>query len=443
MTSVLHLTTEQISLGWLIGSQLDAFRATGYEVVTASASGVVVHPSRDASERFGAGEGPVTDHVMPAFGHDVDFTTDLRAASQLRTLLNEVKPDILHTHSRRPSALGRVVGRWSRIPIVVNTVHGPLKSGDNRLMERAASLGLERFAAGRSDAEFVHSEADFDALSSLGVSESRLHMLGYGIDIDSYTPSVARARAARCLRIRLAIPFRTPVVGIFGPLSWSRGYGEFFDVIKALRAKWSEDELGFVVGGERVRAADGGIDTPTIEHMASRYGVHFLDPANTAVTNTAVTNTASNGWGIVVDPSLLAAVDLVVEASHTDNVPSFAMAASAMGLPVVATDLPSNRQVVEHKLTGLIVRPRRSQQLTQAIERLVELPALRASLGRCGRAKAVREFDERNVIDKTLAVYRELLEAKHIDVPNQPLDRGRPWYEDSIDLIDRATHFVR
>ena len=272
----------------------------------------------------------------------------------------------------------------------------------------------------------MHIPEEFESLSAMCISESRLCLLGYGIDLGVFSPSADRSRAARCLRIRLGIPFRTPTVGIVAPMLWEHGYREFFQAVKELRKRFSKDDLAFVVSGQTQNHI-GGVDPATIDEMRSEFGVHFINsdqPLHGSSTNAE-------------QAAILASFDLVVQPLHHDARPVTAMQASAMGLPVVATRSSSRSYVVDHKETGLLVRARRPQQLTLAIERLVRDPALRNTLGSAGRAKAVAAFDQRVVIDRTLRVYRELLEAQGIPVPDEPLWGGVPWYADSIDLVDR------
>jgi glycosyltransferase involved in cell wall biosynthesis len=85
------------------------------------------------------------------------------------------------------------------------------------------------------------------------------------------------------------------------------------------------------------------------------------------------------------------------------------MEAAAMGVPVVATNVRGCRQVVDHGETGLLVPVRNSRALSQAVARLAANPDLRERLGNHGAEKARREFDQRTVIAKTLAVYEDLL----------------------------------
>jgi glycosyltransferase involved in cell wall biosynthesis len=106
---------------------------------------------------------------------------------------------------------------------------------------------------------------------------------------------------------------------------------------------------------------------------------------------------------------LYSIMDIFVLASYREGYPRAAMEASAMGCPVVATDIRGCRQVVEDGTTGLLVPPRDPASLARALTRLASDPARRRATGEAARAKAVRDFDDRQVIQRTLDVYERLL----------------------------------
>ena len=107
--------------------------------------------------------------------------------------------------------------------------------------------------------------------------------------------------------------------------------------------------------------------------------------------------------------ALFASVDVVVLPSYREGLPKSLIEAAACGLPLVTCDTPGCREVVSDDVDGLLVPVRDADALAAAIARLLDDAPLRARLGAAARAKALAEFDERIVIAKTLAVYRELL----------------------------------
>ena len=108
-------------------------------------------------------------------------------------------------------------------------------------------------------------------------------------------------------------------------------------------------------------------------------------------------------------PALLASVDTVVLPSYREGLPKGLIEAAACALPLVTTDVPGCREVVTDGVNGLLVPVRDAGALAQAIARLQDDPALASRLGAAARERALGEFDERIVIQRTLQVYRELL----------------------------------
>lgn len=93
--------------------------------------------------------------------------------------------------------------------------------------------------------------------------------------------------------------------------------------------------------------------------------------------------------------------DCVVLPSYREGVPRTLMEASAMGRPIVATDVPGCREVVENGVTGLLCEVKNADSLTQQMEQMLLLDhAARAEMGVAGRAKVAREFDENVVVER-------------------------------------------
>jgi glycosyltransferase involved in cell wall biosynthesis len=83
--------------------------------------------------------------------------------------------------------------------------------------------------------------------------------------------------------------------------------------------------------------------------------------------------------------------------------------AAAAGRPIVASDVPGCREVVDQGENGLLVPPGDPAALANALALLAENPALRHKMGAAGRLKAVNQFANNKVIAATLKVYSDLL----------------------------------
>ena len=152
---LVHVTTTDMSLELLLGPQLSAFVAAGYEVIGVSAPGRYV----DAIEARGIRHVPLrhaTRSMAPQ--HDV------AALVELRRLFRDLRPDIVHTHNPKPGVYGRIAARRRARAAIVNTVHGLYALPTDRLAKRAVVYGLERIAATASDAELVQNPEDVQTL---------------------------------------------------------------------------------------------------------------------------------------------------------------------------------------------------------------------------------------------------------------------------------------
>ncbi len=401
---LVHLTTTDVSLDWLLSPQLAAFREEGFEVTAVSAPG----PHVETIEAIGIRHVPVH-----AFTRRMDPRADLRAGRELSALLRRLDPHILHTHNPKPGVLGRLLGHRRGVPVVVNTVHGLYaQPGDSR-RRRAGVYAAEALAMRFSDMELVQNMEDMFTLRQLGAPRSKLLHLGNGIDLKRFRAGTgSRARGLR-LRRQLGIPASAFVVGMVARLVWEKGYAEYFGAIDDLR-RAGYDDIHFLVVGPHETGVQGAVDRDSLERMRAA-GVHVLG-SRTDVEN------------------VYAALDVFVLPSYREGVPRTAMEAQAMGVPVVATDVRGCRQVVDDGMTGLLVPPRQSRPLARAIAQLHDAPPTRRAMAQAAVRRAAVHFDQNRVIDRTLGVYRSQLRAAGFVTQPAPVINLR--YTDSISLVD-------
>lgn len=376
---VVHVTTTDISLALLLGPQLRAFAAAGYEIIGASAPG----PHVAEIESWGIEHRPLR-HATRAFAP----ARDIAAFGELRRLFRELRPDLVHTHNPKPGVYGRLAARATRVSAVVNTVHGLYALPEDRWAKRALVYSLERIAAACSDAELVQNPEDVETLARIGVARSKLHLLGNGIDLDRFDPEKVDDVRRADVRREMGVDADAVVCGVVGRLVWEKGYREVFDAAARLRTLAPAVRV-VVVGPSDLDKHDGLREADLAE--AREHGVVFL--------------------GLRSDmEAVYAAMDVYVLASYREGFPRSAMEAAAMGLPVVATDVRGCRQVVDDGQTGRLVPVRDAEAIAGAVAALAGDAGLRSTMGRAGLDKARREFDQRRVITLTLDVYTRLLD---------------------------------
>ncbi len=378
---LVHVTTSDISLSLLLGPQLLAFSHAGYEVFGASAAGPHVPELAAAGIRHL----PLRHATRSGAPHQ-----DLMAMAELHSLFRRMRPHIVHTHNPKPGIYGRLAAAAARVPVIVNTVHGLYALPHDTWSKRATVYGLERLAASCSHVELVQNEEDVDVLRRIGVADRKLRLLGNGIDLERFDPSRAESARVEAIRQQIGAGPDDVVCGAVGRLVWEKGYRELFDAFELVRAVAPRTHL-FVVGPADPSKRDAIPDAEL--ERARRNGVRILGFRRDVV-------------------DLYAAMDLFVLASHREGFPRSAMEASAMAVPIVATDIRGCRQVVNDGITGLLVPARQTETLAKAMVTLVGDSDRRKRMATAARRKALEEFDQRQIVSTTLEVYESLLATR-------------------------------
>ncbi len=387
---LVHVTTVDMSLVLLLGPQLRAFAEAGMEVIGVSAPG----PFVSQLESWGIRHEPLHHATRSAA-----VGQDALALVELWRLFRRLNPDIVHTHNPKPGVYGRVAARAAGVPGVVNTVHGLYASPEDRLDRRAVVYALERAVSLCSGAELVQNPEDLAVLARLGVPHRKLVLLGNGIELQRFHPG-PESRRHRA-RADLGVDADALVVGVVARLVWQKGFRELFAAAEVLRDR-HPDVIFLVVGGSDPDKADA---IPPAEIAAAERRGRFVFAGERDNME-----------------DIYPAFDLFVLPSHREGFPRSAMEAAASGLPVIATDIRGCRQAVSHGESGLLVPVRDAERLAMAIEGLVIDPALRLRMGAAGRHKAEAEFDDRDVVSKTMVAYERVLR-----LATSSTSRRTPW----------------
>ena len=108
-------------------------------------------------------------------------------------------------------------------------------------------------------------------------------------------------------------------------------------------------------------------------------------------------------------PDLLRQMDVFVLPSLAEGVSNTVLEAMASGLPVIATRVGGNTELIQHEGNGLLVDVNEDGQLAEAIAQLVDQPELREQMGRRGLERVREKFDWNKTVESYLAVYDEVL----------------------------------
>jgi len=316
---------------------------------------------------------------------ETDFAADARAIRQLTALMRRWEPDIVHTHTTTAGGLGRIAGRWARVPILVHTFHGHVLSGYLSAPQTRLLLEAERFLARRTDALISVSERVRDELLALGIGrEEQWRVVPLGLELGDLLAGPALAAPSRAA---LGLPEGGPVIGIVGRLVAIKDHETFLAM--AARVADEHPDATFVVAGDG--DLRGRLEARAQALVGDR--VRFLS------------------W--VTDlPVLYGALDVVVLTSRNEGTPVALIEAGAAGRPSVATRVGGVPEVVRDGETGFVVPAGDPAALAARVETLLASPDMAAGMGRAAREWVRSRFSAERLVTDLDALYRELRERR-------------------------------
>lgn len=365
---VAHLTTVDMSLALLLGPELAADVAEGFEVYGISAPG----PYVDRVTALGA-----THVAVPQLTRQWDVRADMAAARRLATIIRSLHLDVLHTHTPKAGVLGRIAGRRAGVPIVVNTCHGLWAQPGDPWARRAMTYLAEAVAARWSDFELYQNGDDHRRLRHV-VPARRSRVVGNGVDLGRFRFDPAGRERVRAER---GIGPGDLVVGAVGRRVAEKGLAEFGAAARTLATQ--------------ARFVWVGPDEPDIRGRRPRdeQGVDF--------------------WGGRDDmPAVYSAFDVFALPSYREGFSRSAMEAAACGRPMVLSNIRGCREIGTDGEHVLLVRVRDAGALTGAIRTLLDDADERVRLGKAAEARAATEFDQQRVARASIETYHRVATAK-------------------------------
>jgi glycosyltransferase involved in cell wall biosynthesis len=297
---------------------------------------------------------------------------------RLIVLYRHTQPDIVHQVAMKPVLYGSLAACVAGVHGVINALAGmgwlfTSAGGGARLIKGGVRLALGRLLT--RGIALVQNPDDAELLARLGVPKGNIRRIaGSGVDLVRFHPTPE--------------PEGVPVIVLPARLLWDKGVGEFVEAARILRARGVGAR--FMLVGEPDPANPASISTEQVTDWVKGGVVEHV------------------GW--VNDmPSVFAQAHIVCLPSYREGLPKALIEAAAAGCPIVTTNVPGCREVVEDGVQGLCVSPRDANALADALARLIADPAMRARMGEAARLRAEMKFGLDAVITQTLALYREAI----------------------------------
>ncbi len=386
---ILYVTNTDWALYNFRLAVLQALRQRGFEVSAAAAKGAFWSKIRGLDRRV----------ELRHYRKSVRPMSDVRLIKEIRTVLLEEQPDIVHFFSIKPTILGGLMARTLRVPIVVHTIAGmgslfSMEGWGAKLLRVLLVKPLYRLVGSLSDLIFFQNDDDRKSFLQQGmIPGSKAGLVpGSGVDTDYFSNQRVDPAQLERLRKELGIGREDTVVILVSRMLYHKGVGLFVAAAREIRSRHSG--VRFILVGPHDLENPSGIPLERLQQWHREGFVSYLGRRPDV-------------------RELLALSDIVVLPSHyREGVPRVLLEAAAMGKPIVTTDMPGCRDAVQDRNTGLLVPPKDLAQLTLAIQTLIEDPELRNRFGEAARKLAEERFEIGRVIDITFQTYCELLRKK-------------------------------
>ncbi|MEW9581493.1 glycosyltransferase family 4 protein [Paraburkholderia sp. DGU8] len=365
-------------------------REEGFEVILLSPDGEYGPKLRDLGFCW---------HAVPMNRRSLNPLRELALVMWLARFFAREKPQIVHGFTIKSAVYGSLASKLASVPARVNAVAGMgyvFTSGDlkARVLKPLVRQVMRLALNGRDSILVLQNPDDirlFEAARIVNQKAIRL-IKGSGVDLTRFKMKSAAAQEP-VLPLRALLAAR---------LVWDKGIAEYVEAARLLRRE--HRTVRFLLAGSPDDGNPASVSAAVVEGWVKEGLVEWL--------------------GQVSDmPKLFSEVDVMVLPSYREGLPKALIEAAACGLPLITTDAPGCREVVsESGVDGISVPVRDVPALAAALRLLDDDREMGRKLGLAAREKALINFDERIVIEKTLSVYRELVPS--ISLESEPRDHA-------------------
>lgn len=318
-------------------------------------------------------------HSLNYLVREISLVNDFKGYRELKGVLAKFAPDLVHVHSAKAGILGRLVSKRLSIPVIY-TAHGwPFTEGIPTIKRKVFAL-IEKIMAYWSDRIITVSDYDRRIALTAGVS-SELQLVTVHNGIPDSRPTLARnglvseAGGNRDVKLVMVARFEQPKDQIL-----------LLKALAPLRGKkWNIEFVGDgpLLGSARQVSNALGLDEQV------RFSGECED----------VTERLNNS-------------DVLLLISRWEGLPLTILEGMRASLPVIASDVGGVSEQVEDGVTGFLVPRDESAEITTAVERLLSDGELRRRMGLEGRAHYEEKFSYDQMLEKTLGVYRGVLQGR-------------------------------
>jgi glycosyltransferase involved in cell wall biosynthesis len=318
---------------------------------------------------------------------------DPRSVMQLARIIRRFRPDVVHSHMTHANLLARVTRPFAPMPALISTLHGSkmhsVKGGSTRMRE----IGHRITDRWTDVTTTICGAAAESCIQDGAVPAGRVMVLHNGVDTERYQP---RPDVREQMRRELGVAGKLVWLAV-GRFELPKNYALMIRAFSFALQHSRRDMVLLICGAGSMQSQVEA----QVRELGLEGHIRFL--------------------GIRRDiPQVMNAADAYVLSSDTEGLPMVLLQASASALPIVATNVGGNAEVVQHNRTGFLAPSGDTMALADAIERTSGLNAFdRSRLGGAGRQFTHENFGIGHIVDQWEELYRQLLTRNKKSQRNQ------------------------
>lgn len=332
---------------------------------------------------------------------DINPLKDLPAYRQLKQIIREYRPDIVHTHAAKAGTLGRLAAYDCGVPVILHTFHGHVFHSYFGALKTRMFLEIERALAKISSRIVAISPQQKHELGNIYniCSPEKIQVVPLGFDLNKFQDNQVNKRID--FRARYHIADNEVAIGIVGRLVPIKNHGLFLQALQQVIAQYGSKVRAFVIGD--------GEERNNIEQLAQQLNIATATHEQAVAGYRAALTFTS--WIKEVDEAY-AGLDVVALSSLNEGTPVSLIEAQAAGKAIVSTQVGGVADVVSSGKTALLVPSNDTNAFANALAKLVGNEGLRRKLSKNAPAHVEERYSYRRLTNDMAHLYDQLLHEK-------------------------------
>ncbi len=327
--------------------------------------------------------------IIKDLQREIDLKKDYRAYRSIKRIINEFKPDIVHTHASKSGAIGRLAAYHSKVPVIVHTFHGHVFHSYFGKIKTHVYKVVERYLSRKSTAIIAISKKQKHELVNIHkiAKKEKVRIINLGFDLDRFQTN--KTQKSRLFMEQYSIEKEAICIGIIGRLTAIKNHHFFFDVIEKVLKTTTKKLHVFIVG-------DGELKQD------------LLNRANEITTLFPSQKITFTSW--IKDVSIpLARLDIVCLTSLNEGTPVSLIEAQASNVAVISTNVGGVEDVLDRNNSGLVIDDLDTNWYADSLLKLIDNPDELARMKANGLSFVKEKFHFKTLCFNIEQLYLNLL----------------------------------